>query len=360
VVIQFLLIVPLIFASNIFTLESKVQGSIRKRKEILKLEDRKLLEFEKKKELIFLAKEEIDSNIKKEKLNLTKIENEIFSLEKEISRIKVKITLLQNKIQNTKLNIFSFLRNYYFKSLYLKNFSLFDFSLTKNLRAKFSVYKKDLKRLDSYYYCYRQKFAYLQRKIFLEKKSYNTLEKLNLKLQKEQTALEKNIYNKQVLLNLFFKGKLNCKDEGYLFNKSNLSKLEFKNTPYGFIWPVAGKITSFYGIRVHPIKKILCMHKGIDIACAFGTSICAALDGKVCCVQPKKGYGYIVVLSHCNGFFTLYAHMYRSTIKVKIGDRVKKGQVIAKVGDNGLVTGPHLHFEILQKNNYKDPLTYLN
>jgi murein DD-endopeptidase MepM/ murein hydrolase activator NlpD len=126
-----------------------------------------------------------------------------------------------------------------------------------------------------------------------------------------------------------------------------------------FYWPVdGGPITSSFGYRFDPVQKVNRLHRGLDIGGAFGTPIKAAADGRVIESRPSTGYGYIVVLHHGNGLSTLYAHMYGSTVTAKVGDFVHKGQVIARVGSNGWSTGPHLHFEVIEAGQAKNPITY--
>jgi murein DD-endopeptidase MepM/ murein hydrolase activator NlpD len=127
----------------------------------------------------------------------------------------------------------------------------------------------------------------------------------------------------------------------------------------GLLWPVRGGVlTSPFGSRYHPIRQTTRMHEGIDIGAPMGTPIMAAAPGEVIAARPSNGYGYIVVIYHGNGLSTLYAHMYASTVKVRVGDQVKQGQEIAAVGSNGWSTGPHLHFEVHEHSNPVDPMKY--
>ena len=103
------------------------------------------------------------------------------------------------------------------------------------------------------------------------------------------------------------------------------------------ILPIKGKVTSEFGLRDGK------PHKGIDIAAALGSPIFAVLDGKVVYVGSQRGYGNIVILEHTDDVMTVYAH--NEANLVRIGEKVKKGQPIATLGDTGTTTGPHLHFE---------------
>lgn len=111
----------------------------------------------------------------------------------------------------------------------------------------------------------------------------------------------------------------------------------------GLALPVNGRITSGFGYRVHPITGVYKLHTGVDIACASGTPIHAAADGVVIIAGWQGAYGYTVVIDHGGGISTLYGHC--SRILVGVGQTVRKGQVIARVGSTGFSTGPHCHFE---------------
>lgn len=120
-----------------------------------------------------------------------------------------------------------------------------------------------------------------------------------------------------------------------------------------FAWPAHGRISSRYGYRYHPIFHRRMMHTGLDIAARYGSPIRAALAGRVVFAGRKGGYGKTVVLDHANGYETLYGHC--SKILVKRGQTVKKGQQIATVGNTGISTGPHLHFEVEQHGKRMNP-----
>lgn len=119
-----------------------------------------------------------------------------------------------------------------------------------------------------------------------------------------------------------------------------------------FLMPTRGRISSRYGMRNGR------MHRGLDIAASTGTSIMAADGGKVVFAGRRGAYGNLVEIDHGNGYVTRYAHC--GTINVKVGERVYKGQVIAKVGNTGRSTGPHLHFEILKNGRNLNPQGFVN
>jgi murein DD-endopeptidase MepM/ murein hydrolase activator NlpD len=98
-------------------------------------------------------------------------------------------------------------------------------------------------------------------------------------------------------------------------------------------------------------------HDGIDLAAPEGAPVAAAADGTVVYAGEQAGYGQVVILRHAGGLLTLYAHNAR--VVVPEGSRVKAGETIARVGQSGKTTGPHLHFEVREGTRPRDPLLYL-
>lgn len=125
-----------------------------------------------------------------------------------------------------------------------------------------------------------------------------------------------------------------------------------------FRWPVMGRINSPFGWRRHPITGRRTFHTGIDIRAGIGVPIRASKGGRVAYSGWMSGYGRVVVVNHGNGYSTLYAHC--SKLLVRRGAKISAGQVIAKVGASGRVTGPHLHFEVRKNNKPINPLRVLH
>ena len=117
------------------------------------------------------------------------------------------------------------------------------------------------------------------------------------------------------------------------------------------LWPVRGTVNSGFGPRGSG------MHDGIDIAAPEGTPIHAVERGEVIFSDQLRGYGNIVILRHTGGLVSVYAHNQANLVRE--GDKVERGDVIAKVGSTGRVSGPHLHFEIRKNNMAQDPLRFL-
>lgn len=124
-------------------------------------------------------------------------------------------------------------------------------------------------------------------------------------------------------------------------------------------WPVrTGYVSSNFGFRIHPVKKVRLFHEGIDIACPRGTPILAVAEGVVAFSGRRNGYGRVVDIRHPDGLLTRYAH--NTANLVKEGQRVRRGQTIASVGATGTATGPHVHFEVHKDGKVVNPMPYLN
>jgi murein DD-endopeptidase MepM/ murein hydrolase activator NlpD len=125
-----------------------------------------------------------------------------------------------------------------------------------------------------------------------------------------------------------------------------------------FKYPARGRLTSRMGFRIDPFTKRRAYHAGIDIANRIGTPVHASQSGKVIFSGYKGTYGKTVILSHQQGYSTVYGHL--DKILVKKGQVVRQGDKIGTVGNTGRSTGPHLHFEIHRQRRIIDPLKLLH
>ena len=140
--------------------------------------------------------------------------------------------------------------------------------------------------------------------------------------------------------------------EDFLINR----KLQDEVHPEGR--PVAaGYISSRYGSRTDPFTGRRAFHKGVDFAGREGTDIVAVASGVVVWSGPRYGYGQMIEINHGNGYATRYAH--NSDNLVAVGDTVRRGQRIGRMGDTGRATGHNLHFEVLKDGRSVDPLTFI-
>jgi murein DD-endopeptidase MepM/ murein hydrolase activator NlpD len=123
------------------------------------------------------------------------------------------------------------------------------------------------------------------------------------------------------------------------------------------IMPVQGWLIRGFGYHIDPFTGQVKMHEGLDIAAPTGTPVIAPADGTVRYAGNKKGFGLSVEIDHGYGFTTLYGHCQR--IRVNAGMRVKRGDVIAYVGNTGRSTGPHLHYEVRVAHSSVNPMSYI-
>ena len=121
--------------------------------------------------------------------------------------------------------------------------------------------------------------------------------------------------------------------------------------------PAAGRSTSRFGMRFHPILKYNRMHNGIDFGGGYGAPVYATSDGVVISTSRLGGYGNAVIIEHGGGISSVYGHL--SKIMVDSGSAVRRGQRIGSIGSSGLSTGPHLHFEIRKNGQPVNPASYL-
>jgi murein DD-endopeptidase MepM/ murein hydrolase activator NlpD len=119
------------------------------------------------------------------------------------------------------------------------------------------------------------------------------------------------------------------------------------------------RMTSPFGIRLHPITKVVGMHNGIDYFAPKNTKIYAAGDGVIVSstIGWNGGYGNKIEIDHGYGYITRYCHL--SSLNVKKGDKVKRGQCIGFLGSTGSATGPHLHYEVIKNRKHVDPMNYI-
>lgn len=177
---------------------------------------------------------------------------------------------------------------------------------------------------------------------------------------------EKDMLHEDLIISLFEKAD-KLKRKLYIESKSQdevVSLAEKKEKLYAAIpaiQPISNKqlvaLASGFGFRIHPIYKVKKMHTGIDFAAPIGTPIYATADGKIEEVSVKfSGYGKMVVIDHGFGYKTRYAHMH--DFAVRTGQNVKRGELIGYVGDTGISTAPHLHYEVMMNGVLINPVHY--
>ncbi len=138
---------------------------------------------------------------------------------------------------------------------------------------------------------------------------------------------------------------------GYYSPEGKNLRKAFLRSPLEF-----SRITSGFSMRYHPILKEWRAHRGIDYGAPTGTRVKATSDGTVEFLGRRGGYGKVVVLRHAGGITTIYGHLSRYANGLRRGERVSQGELIGYVGQTGLATGPHLHYEFRVNDQYRNPL----
>jgi murein DD-endopeptidase MepM/ murein hydrolase activator NlpD len=123
------------------------------------------------------------------------------------------------------------------------------------------------------------------------------------------------------------------------------------------IWPLQGRVTSHYGSRLDPFNGDREMHFGLDIAGLYGSAVVTPGDGVVIYAQRKAAYGNLIIINHADGITTRHGHL--SRYNVRVGQTVRRGDVIGFVGNTGRTTAPHLHYEVRSNDRPVNPRNYL-
>ncbi|ELR73807.1 Peptidase, family M23 [Fulvivirga imtechensis AK7] len=189
-------------------------------------------------------------------------------------------------------------------------------------------------------------------------------------VEEYKEIMEKGLHDKKLVINTFRKiDKL--KRQASIQNQSFDQLMQIARENGGMlsslpsIQPVKNKehtkLASGFGMRINPFHKGRVMHSGIDFAAPRGTEVYATGNGEVKFVKDNSdlqtGYGNYIEIDHGFGYVTKYAHL--GEIKVKKGDRVKRGDVIALVGSSGGSVAPHVHYEVIKDNKKIDPINFL-
>lgn len=201
------------------------------------------------------------------------------------------------------------------------------------------------------------KSKYEQMVVSYVDKNFSTIKTVSRGGSKEKTFKE-SLADLRTLIQTVESAKLTEDDINSKIAKKETELTNFLNS-LPIYWPIddMSAPSSGFGRRLHPIYHKYLTHDGIDIGSKLGSPIYAAGDGEVIHAGLNGGYGKCVIISHGNGIKSLYGHL--SAIDVKVGDRVKRGQQIAKMGNTGTSTSAHLHFEVRINDVPVNPLQYL-
>ncbi|NLK43820.1 MAG: DUF3450 family protein [Tissierellia bacterium] len=312
--------------------------------------------------------EELDKKMDMATNELEQVEKEIEELEQKIEETSTELEEAESKIdekQNTfnkRLRVMYKTGNVGYLEVLLASADLKDFlSRTDMLKA---IAKHDTE-LIKYMKDQRDTIELKKTELEMQKKA---MELSKTKLEERRRELDTVTRAKEELMRGYekdlkvYEAQIDKLNEVAKNIEAEIVKRQRNTGPYEggqMKWPVPGysRISSPFGYRIHPILKTKKLHTGIDIPASTGTPIVAAAAGTVIYTGTLGGYGKTVMVDHNGGIVTLYAH--NSSIVVKEGQVVKKGDTIAKAGSTGMSTGPHLHFEVRENGVYVDPMPYL-
>lgn len=316
--------------------------------------------------------QKLDESIQTTEKNLEDINEKISAKEEEIAKIEEDLEKVTQKYNTQKELLDSRLvamyetENTNYLDVVLGADSITDFISTYYLITEIASYDIDL--------------------LELVESQKNEIEQKNLELSTQKESLESEKRTSQMtqialsntkLLRENYISKLNAKEQEIQAkideynNQINEIEAEIKSlaatVSFGedyqggpMQWPIYGHytITSNYGMRTHPITGVYKLHTGVDISAGIGTDFTAMANGIVVKAQYNAAYGNMVIIDHGGGVQTLYAH--GSEIIAQVGQEVKAGDVVLKVGSTGYSTGPHAHFEVRINGDPVNPLDYVS
>jgi len=292
----------------------------------------------------------VDSKIKLNKSDQYEVIDKINAIESDIKKLDTELYSLNVNIINTKDSITNAEMELADKNSKLENMKEI---LSKRLRVMYKTGKGSIDEINS-----------IKEKLETDKielinlKTKVELNKNYLKENEKKLETKKNELKSNAKLLEAMEDKLE-EDANKVTEiiKSLKTKAQYVGGQMG--WPVPNhyKITSPFGYRIHPVYHTRKLHTGIDISASSGTTVVAAQTGTVIYANWLGGYGKVVMIDHGGGYVTLAAHL--SKINVKVGQNVQRGDAVAKSGNTGVSTGPHVHFEVRINGDYVDPLKYL-
>lgn len=337
------------------TTQKQARDQINKTLQLEKLEKNKLYRNQKNLETT-------SSSLQASKAQYNSVDAQLRQMERDISVATAEFNSLDAQIKNRIRQVFKIQRTGMFE-LILSSKDMN--SLLDTIYFERLVIKRDYNRMVSVKQK-AQKISQMKKDVEAKKK-YLAASIQNINSQ--QKSIERAIaQNQNMIYRLQNDRKYYEKTEKELARQSgNLENMLSKQgsrivaSSTGFVKPIGGRITSPFGWRTHPIFKSRAFHSGVDIGGPNYGSIMASNAGKVVYSGWYGGYGKVVIIDHgsVNGHptSTLYAHM--STIKVKQGDFVQKGQVVGLEGSTGYSTGPHCHFEVRINGKPNNPMNYI-
>ena len=315
--------------------------------------------------------QKLDESIQTTQDELNSLENEISSKEKEIAEVEEKLDNIvkkynsQKKLLDARLIAMYETDNTNYLDVVLGSKSISDFISSYYLISELTSYDIDLLEVVENQ---RKQIEEQSAKLNTQK---NNLEQEKATQQKKQIALSntkilrQNYIDKLSAQEQEIQSKIDEYNEQINNIEAEIKKLAL-TVSFGedyrggaMQWPINGHytVTSNYGMRTHPITGVYKLHTGVDISATIGDNFTAMANGIVVKAEYNSAYGNMVIIDHGGGVQTLYAH--GSQIVAQVGQEVKAGDVVLKVGSTGYSTGPHAHFEVRINGNPVNPLDYV-
>ena len=328
--------------------------------------------------------EDLQNELSDNLIQVQKLDEKISSSQTELDELKKEITDLQTKIDEVEKNLETAEKNYEKRKEILKKRIISTYEAGETQYLDVILGSKSLSDFLSRYYLISEVASYDKQLLDEVESQKKEIEQSKENLQKDkellttmkqnQTKTSKILQNTKTLRENYIsqlserEKEIQTQIDEYTarFAEVNAEILELalngeQTTYIGGImaWPVPGytRITSNYGMRTHPITGVYKLHTGVDIGAPMGANFIAVTDGIVVKAEYNSAYGKMVVIDHGGGISTLYAH--GSEILVEVGQTVKRGESVLKVGSTGYSTGPHAHFEVRINGVVTNPIEYI-
>ena len=275
-------------------------------------------------------------------------------------------TVLRYKYENGETNTLEILFNSENFEQFLSRLQYFDNIIEYNDTVADALGKieKELNTLQEQYNSALDNLSYYTDLLEKQDEDIRSRQEELEKLNEEYKALyEQQVSEEEARKKLEKELKLQAEILAQAVKDAEQAILNYNTSLSAFGWPLKPGVwyyvSSYFGWRNDPLGRGYQHHSGLDIAAGGGNAVLAVCDGVVTTAKWHNSYGNYVVIYHGDGTSSLYAHMMNKSITVKVGDKVKRGQQIGKVGTTGDSTGNHLHFSVLVNGSYLNPDDYL-
>lgn len=275
-------------------------------------------------------------------------------------------TVLRYKYENGETNTLEILFNSENFEQFLSRLQYFDNIIEYNDTVADALGKieKELNTLQEQYNSALDNLSYYTDLLEKQDEDIRSRQEELEKLNEEYKALyEQQVSEEEARKKLEKELKLQAEILAQAVKDAEQAILNYNTSLSAFGWPLKPGVwyyvSSYFGWRNDPLGRGYQHHSGLDIAAGGGNAVIAVCDGVVTTAKWHYSYGNYVVIYHGDGTSSLYAHMMNNSLTVKVGDKVKRGQQIGKVGSTGDSTGNHLHFSVLVNGSYLNPDDYL-